>query len=719
MKKIRAFLAKHFYLGLFLQSLFLTILIELLSRKSLAGLAKFMFLSPLAFVCNVLIIFMTMLVSRLFPSRAKFVAAFISMIWILFGTVNAIVLRYRMTPFSGEDFNMVPSLFRIAKNYMNPFMIAMVILGVALFLAAIVLLWVKMPATKERHPIRRRLVTLVYIAVLTALLSVSISLALKTNELSRNFMNLADAYEKYGFSYCFMNSLFDKGIGRPDKYSRKVIRHIAEGIQVSKEIGVQRAAFLTCEGEEAEEKRGGAYKVTAKVKPNIIMIQLESFFDPENIRGYTYSQDPIPNFHKIKEKFASGPLTVPVVGAGTANTEFEILTGMSTDYFGAGEYPYNTVLQDRTVESVANVLKNKGYHSSVLHNNTGTFYHRDTVFSQMGFDAFIPAEYMYDLETTPNNWAKDKVLTGVIMDVMKDSEERDFVYAITVQSHGRYPEDAVLEDPLITVECEEETASLNAVTYYVNEIYEVDEMIGELTAELEAFDEPTVLVMYGDHLPALGFAPEDLDQDSVYETEYVLWNNFGLDLKDQPMQAESISTAVLSTFGLSSGIIPQFHEAYDGTYTYKRDLNMLEYDMLYGEGYVFKYFADDIGVDKEVLEEMATEGPIVAYEPSEMEIGYKPITAEGWEIKEGALFVYGENFTQASRIILDEKPMDTVYVDQSTLMLEAEPPKDFSVIQVGQFDENLVQLGESIDVPPGEAYIIPATEGEVLRADED
>ena len=710
MKKVKAFLDRHFYLGLFVQALFLTILIELLSRKSLIRLGRFMFMSPLAFICNVLIIFMTLLVARLFPTRAKFAAAFISMIWLLFGVINSVVLRYRMTPFSGEDFNMVPSLFRIAKNYLNLFMIVMVIIGVGIFIAAIVLLWIKMPAKKEKHPIKRRIITLIYIGVLIAILSVSISLALRTNELSRNFMNLADAYEKYGFAYCFTNSLFDKGIGRPDKYSRRVIKNIAKGIQASKEIGVQRAAFLTSEGEEAEKERGSNYKPVSDVKPNIIMIQLESFFDPEYIRGYTYSQDPIPNFHRLRDEFASGPITVPVVGAGTANTEFEILTGMSTDYFGAGEYPYNTVLQDRTVESVANVLKNKGYHSSVLHNNTGTFYHRDVVFSQMGFDAFIPAEYMYDLETTPNNWAKDKVLTGVIMDVMKESKEKDFVYAITVQSHGRYPEDEVLEDPLITVECEEETASLNAVTYYVNEVYEVDEMIGELTAELEDFDEPTVVVMYGDHLPALGFAPEDLDQESVYETEYVLWNNFGLDLKDQPMQAESISTAVLSTFGLSSGIIQQFHESYDGTYTYKRDLNLLEYDMLYGEGYVFKYFAEDIGVDKEVLEEMATEGAVVAYEPSEMEIGYKTITAQSWEMKDGTLYVYGENFTQASRIILDEKPMDTVYVDQGTLMLEGEPPKEFTKIQVGQFDENLVQLGESIDVPAGEFYIGPETE---------
>ena len=80
--------------------------------------------------------------------------------------------------------------------------------------------------------------------------------------------------------------------------------------------------------------------------PNIIFVQLETFIDPYELNFLSYSEDPIPNFHKLMQNYTSGYLTVPVVGAGTANTEFEVLTGMGIRFFGLGEYPYKTVLKD-------------------------------------------------------------------------------------------------------------------------------------------------------------------------------------------------------------------------------------------------------------------------------------------------------------------------------------------------------------------------------------
>lgn len=99
-------------------------------------------------------------------------------------------------------------------------------------------------------------------------------------------------------------------------------------------------------------------------------------------------------------------MKVPSVGAGTANTEFEILTGMTLDYFGAGEYPYKTVLQDETCESMAYNLRELGYRTGVLHNNTGSFYSRNKVFANLGFDYFVSSEYMENLSYNPIGWAK-------------------------------------------------------------------------------------------------------------------------------------------------------------------------------------------------------------------------------------------------------------------------------------------------------------------------
>ena len=91
------------------------------------------------------------------------------------------------------------------------------------------------------------------------------------------------------------------------------------------------------------------------------MLQLESFFDPTHMKDLEFSEDPVPNFRKLKEEFSSGYLTVPSVGAGTANTEFEVITGMNLEYFGPGEYPYKTILRKTTAESINYNLKDIGY----------------------------------------------------------------------------------------------------------------------------------------------------------------------------------------------------------------------------------------------------------------------------------------------------------------------------------------------------------------------
>ena len=417
------------------------------------------------------------------------------------------------------------------------------------------------------------------------------------------------------------------------------------------------------------------------IRPNIIMIQLESFFDPELLKGYEYSQDPVPVFRSLKDDPAcpSGWLIVPVVGAGTVNTEFEILTGMSTDFFGAGEYPYNTILQETTTEALPHLLRQHGYTSTAIHNNTGTFYHRDTVFSGFGFDRFIPLEYMYDPVYTPNNWVKDAILEDNITDTLDLSGGPDFLYVITVQSHGRYPDEEVLDDPLIRITQLPEQANPNPTEYYINQVYELDLLIGRLIDDLEQRGEPSVLVLYGDHLPALGFTQDGIAQKDLYRTEYVIWNNFGAKFPEiSELEAESLSTVVLSALDMADGILPKFHLNFDGTPEYPEKLELLQYDMLYGDGYIFR---DYLGAD---------ENP---YQPSSIQFGLRPVTVSSSSIKNGILTVSGENFNEFSKIMIDGKEKETRYIDRQTLELDGDAPGEYETLEVGQFDENGILLG--------------------------
>ena len=656
-------------LTVLVRSILLTMALEMLGRRSLTGGFFFLVHSPMAFLCNASIVFMTLYMAMLAGRWTGFAMDVVTIVWAIFGVVNAVVLRYRMTPFSAEDFAMVPSLIRIADNYLTPVMMLGIVAALIVVLALIVLLWKKAP----RSEVTRRYFLLLPKTALCGLgVYLILNMGMYTQAVSVDFMNLADAYEQYGFAYCFSTSIVDVGISKPEDYSEETMQEIAATLKPA----VNTAA-------------------DAEMTPNIIMIQLESFFDPSYLEGFGYSEDPIPCVNRLKEEFPSGFLTVPVVGAGTSNTEFEILTGMSTDYFGAGEYPYNTVLKERTVEALPHILRSKGYTSSVIHNNTGTFYNRDKVFSQMGFDQFIPEEYMYDLEHTPNNWAKDAVLPGIIEELLAKTNTPDFIYTITVQSHGRYPETPVLaeEEKVIKVTGEGGDAPLDAVEYYVNEIHEVDEMVEDLTDTLASYEEPTVVVLYGDHLPALGFGKEDLTQPSLYMTEYVIWNNFGWNREKQEVQAESIGSDLLKTFGLTGGIIPAFHEIYDEAdpEEYGRVLKLLEYDMLYGEGYIFQDLGSSLqGISTKPFGE--NEQP-AGYLPTDLKIGYHTIEVTSYEVKDDVLYVYGSNFNEATKILIDGEPAKTILQDSGTLVLDEKVPDTFEQIGTGQFDENMKQLG--------------------------
>ena len=374
---------------------------------------------------------------------------------------------------------------------------------------------------------------------LLALLGV-FSVGVKTGVLSDQFGNLAQAYLDYGFPLCFSNSLINTGISKPEDYSEEVINEIKNQEILPEEHGW--APLVLEDRPQVVNPHGVA--VTEKT-PNIIFLQLESFSDPLKYLHMTCSEDPIPNFRKLSDRYSSGYLSVPSVGAGTANTEFEVITGMNLDFFGPGEYPYKTVLQKEVCESLCFDLKEIGYHAQAIHNNSGTFYDRYTVFSQLGFDTFTSLEYMSSYETTYMGWAKDKVLREQIGKVMNSTTGADFIYTISVQGHGSYPAEKVLDDPAIRVTglpTEEET---NAMEYYLQQIHEMDAFVGELITYLESRSEPTILVMYGDHLPSLNLTEENLENGDVFQTEYVIWDNMGLQRAVRDVEAYQLGAYVL------------------------------------------------------------------------------------------------------------------------------------------------------------------------------
>lgn len=610
-----------------------TLLIELFNQKAftagLGSLGVFLRERPLAFAVNAFLVLLT-LAPAFFLRRRVFWCVLVSALWVVCGAANGFILLNRVTPFTIADLTVLNTGLDTLPNYLPSGYLLLLSAAVLILVISLLLLGWKGP--KNALSGRRRILEgATALGLTAALLAGTWVLAFHAGQLSSLFASLATAYEDYGFSYCFLQTWLNTGIRRPNGYS---------GSDMARIQGLLEKDALPAD---------------PQTDVNVICVQLESFLDPGQIKGLVLSENPVPNWTAMRAAYSSGYLTVPVVGAGTANTEFEVLTGMSVRLFGPGEYPYKTCLLDQTVESLAYNLKAHGYAAHAIHNHQAAFYSRDQVYPNLGFDDFTSLEYMPAVKTTAKNWAKDDVLTGEIAKALDATPDQpDLVFTVSVQGHGNYPMEPVLADPAVTVVDAPAHVDGYAVEYYVNQIHEVDAFLGELTAMLSQREERTVLVLYGDHLPSLGLTPDDVAAETLYDTEYILWDNFGLPQADGDLYAYQLSSSVLGRLGIATGELNAFHQFCREEPTYRTDLARIQYDVLYGKSYLY-------GGEKS------------PYPPQDMKMGCVPMEITGFWERDGQWYVTGRNFSPYCQVTAAGDRLETEVLSPWLLRLEEEP----------------------------------------------
>lgn len=610
---------------LFALSAWINIIIETASRKSLFSTGSYIWNSFFIFLLNTCIIFLPFTIMFI-TKRKAFTCIMISFIWIFMGVVNGILLVFRTTPFTAADFRLVKYAVSLATVYFTWLQIILIATSVVVALILLAAVFKKAPVSQMKVQFGSGLSVIFLSAVLVLGMT---SAAMKGGLVAVHFGNIGEAFKTYGFPYCFSNSVFNTGISKPEGYGSETL----EAIQ-SEELVPENT-----------------YAISENTKPNIIMIQLESFFDPSLWKNSPVNYDPIPFFHQLQKNYPGGYISVPSVGAGTANTEFESITGMNLDFFGPGEYPYKTVLKKTACESTAFDLKNLGYKAHAIHNNEATFYDRNRVFAQLGFDTFTPIEYMNNIERNPTGWCKDKILTGEIIKTLDSTPGPDFIYTISVQGHGKYPD----------------------FEYYCQQINEMDQFIRSLVNTLRTRKEPIVLVMYGDHLPGFEWSEDEMKNHSLFQTEYVVWNNMNLPLVKKNVEAYQISSHVLNMLNIHEGTMIRFHQKYlngenKDEEAYLEDMKNLEYDILYGEHEVY-----------------GGESP---YQRMDLEMGVDQIKIDNVVYNDSNLLIYGENFTPYSKICFDGKAVETTFVWPQLIIA-----KDVSVKKIKDSEISVWQIG--------------------------
>lgn len=667
MKPVYAWMNRFSPLLLALLAALINLVIETLSRHSLVQAFNYLTGSPLVFLYNTYLIFATLCLSYIFKRRT-FTRALVSIIWLLLGIINGALLLKRVTPFNAQDLKAVSEAVAVATKYFSVMELAMVLIGLAAVSVWLLAFWRRgMQYQGKLH----RVAAVIVCTVLFISIPFITRIATNKRVLSSYFGNIAFAYQDYGLPYCFMTSVFNTGINQPDGYSREAM----EKIDPDQSLNTSRI-----DGKEDE-------------LPNIIVIQWESFFDTDEVSWLHPSTDPMPHFHQWEKEFTAGYFKAPSIGAGTANTEFEVLTGLNMRSFGPGEYPFKTILKEMTCESAATALDAVGYTSFAFHNNGGNFYSRADVYNDIGFDYYISKEFMNILQYTENGWAKDLVLPQYMFQAMDSTEGTDFLFTVTVQGHGDYSEEKVLDNPVVTLPDLEDEALRNKWEYYMNQMYETDMVLGEMLAELEQRDEPTIVFMYGDHLPTMGLTEEDMASRYLYNTNYVMWDNMGLSKKDMNLAAYQVMSEIMERAGIHSGTVFNYHQTRRKTKNYLKDLELLQYDILYGEQYVYG-------------------GKTVPFKEGHLQMGLEDVRVDSLRRQSGDTFsIYGEGFNQNSSVYINGERQKTLFLNNTRLDFSEWQPKDGDEVKVCQVGSKNRVFRES------KTYVYQ--DGEIVEKPED
>ncbi|MCR4716509.1 MAG: LTA synthase family protein [Lachnospiraceae bacterium] len=612
---------------LFISCLLIVLVIEIFGRHSVKDAFLFVLHEPCRYIMNAFLI-MTPFTVFYISRRRKIGFCLVGFVWLFIGIVNGIVLAFRVTPFSTIDFRLWDDALMVIGKYFEPWMTVLLVVAlVALFIGFIVFLFRLKKIEGKIHRIRNSFLIVCYWFSMYFIMKALVHAGLFTT----NIPNLAYAYKDYGVCYCFTVTGMGNGMRRPIDYGKAKIDDI--NLDVDKAL----------KKKDSKEPH----------KANIIFLQLESFFDIDYVKDYYFNEDPLPYFNYLKDNYSSGFLTVPAFGAGTANTEFEMMTGMKLNLFSPGEYPYKTVLKKRTAESIPYDLQKLGYSTHNIHNNTATFYGRSKVFTNLGYQTFSTIETMWSKDTTRTGWAKDRILTDEIIDALESTDSPDYVYTISVQGHGDYyKEEAQVDDPEVWVTGAGSKDQASAVNYYIEQIEEMDDFLEELTHKLNVFEEDVVLVLYGDHLPGLGFDNDSLENGDVFQTEYVIWSNFDMKVKDQDLMAYQLGAETLDRLNIHTGTITRYHQAKRGKKNYQANLRQLQYDILYGDMY-------SLNEENPFLQE-------------DMTYGVKDVKINTVYRTDTRTIIYGENFTQFSKIYLNGEEVESELIGPSSMSFEQE-----------------------------------------------
>jgi phosphoglycerol transferase MdoB-like AlkP superfamily enzyme len=325
-----------------------------------------------------------------------------------------------------------------------------------------------------------------------------------------NEYNRVDQFNSKGFIYEFIYVFNSGKIIKPKDYDAKAVER-------------EMRAWEAAGDADAGEKR-----------PHLFLILAEGFSEiPMNPVFSFPSDNPMENYKKLKSEGASGFIVTPSIGGGTADTEFDALTGVSSRNFRGSAYSYSLIV--KKMNALPRIMAKAGYFTEAIHPGYPWFYNRSNVLPLLGFENFIssddfpnaPTKGMYITEE-----ASYERLVEEFENHLASGDDRPyFGFLITIQNHGPYF--GKYRDGLtfgFDYDAPFSAKSLNELANYFYGVNDMDDELGKFAEYLQGMSEPAVFAYFGDHLPAIGdeiydIALEGDELTRLYETPYLVWAN--------------------------------------------------------------------------------------------------------------------------------------------------------------------------------------------------
>lgn len=462
------------------------------------------------------------------------------------GFINYNKLNLRVEPLYPFDYKQIGQMKEVIPMISDYISVTQIIIVVLLFLSVFAFAWF-LPKMKISLWLRGLifLISVTMIYSYTYFPKTFMKSFVEKHDVAIVKWNQIDNYEVNGFLFGFISNLHNKTFEKPEGYSKQKVLETAQKYVKDNKTG------------------SGQSKQT----PNIVFLMSESFWDPSKL-NLNFSGDPIPNLRQLMSEYSSGQILSPAFGGATANVEFEALTGFSNAFLQFGAVPYQDFIDNKAfIPTIVSDLENKGYDTMAIHPFNRVFYKRDVVYKTFGINEFLDQETMKNKGRTPGGIISDQSLTNEILDNIKKQEKPLFIHAVSMQNHMPYNQGAYEENKIkITGLSPESTATLEV---YTEGIRQADEALQSLVNTLETFDEPTIVVFWGDHLPILGQdmgiykeanyddSNADTKERMISETPLLIYSNF----KTKQLKLNTISPYYLApiVYELSGMESPPFH----------------------------------------------------------------------------------------------------------------------------------------------------------------